>query len=244
MLPNHQYLTAGLDLHLPLIGVYDAPDPVAFKPLVIMPPRQRACIFEFYQDWNIGQTLQLTIDNYGCGGCGHWLWGLETRSRQGFIDFLVNKEGLKNTEELMGSWLDHLKPFIPVHPYLFIGPLKPQQYEYLKTVTFIVNPDQLSVLITGAQYFHDPGSGSPILAEFGSGCMEILPLLEGHEGPCAMIGATDMAMREYLPHDKLAFTVNKAMFEDLCRLDDHSFLERPFLKILKNSRGGMLDRKS
>jgi hypothetical protein len=49
-----------------------------------------------------------------------------------------------------------------------------------------------------------------------------------------------MAMRQYLPHDVMAFTVNKPMFEDLCRLDERSFLGKPFLQHLRKSRGGSL----
>jgi hypothetical protein len=48
-------------------------------------------------------------------------------------------------------------------------------------------------------------------------------------------------MRDNLPYDRLAFTVNKALFEDLCRLNDQSFLGKPFLKALKRSRGGRLE---
>jgi hypothetical protein len=50
-----------------------------------------------------------------------------------------------------------------------------------------------------------------------------------------------MAMRHHLPPDRIAFTVNKEMYENLCRLDEKSFLAKPFLKVLKNARGGRLE---
>jgi hypothetical protein len=54
--------------------------------------------------------------------------------------------------------------------------------------------------------------------------------------PQAVIGATDIAMRQYLPPDILAFSVTVPMFEQLCALDERSFLYKPFLKNLQRSR--------
>jgi hypothetical protein len=142
---------------------------------------------------------------------------------------------------MMGDWLDKIKRYQPKHTYLFVGPLVEDAYKLLETITFFVNPDQLSVLVAGAQYYNSPYDPTPILAEFGSGCMEMLTLISGYKEPKAMIGSTDMAMRQYIPHDSIAFTVNKPMFELLCSLDNDSFLGKPFLENLKKSRGGTLD---
>jgi hypothetical protein len=241
MTPDPKYLLSRLDMINPLIGVYDAPDPETFQPLVNFPPRQRACIFEYFNDWMQGRTLVLKADDYGCSGCGTWWFNRQTRSRAGYLDFLAKKEGLKASEDLMASWFDAAARYNPKNGYIFIGPLKESAYDYLKTITFYSNPDQLSVLLTGAQYFQ-PYTGEPLVTvDFGSGCMEMLTLLEGKTGPHGIVGATDMAMRNNLPRDIMAFTVNKPMFEDLCRLDEHSFLAKPFLKFLKNARGGKLN---
>jgi hypothetical protein len=241
MSPDPTYLLSQLDLSIPLIGIYDAPDTKSFEPLVHFPPQQRACLFEFYNEWISGKTLVLTKDDYGCGGCGTWWFDKQTRSRQGYLDFLANKEGLKASEELMATWFDSAKRYKAEHGFILVGPLKDDQYDYLKTITFYVNPDQLSVLLTGAQYFQPYTGESIVTVDFGSGCMEMLTLLEGKTGPRAIVGATDMAMRDHLPPDRMAFTVNKEMYENLCRLDEKSFLAKPFLKILKNARGGRLE---
>lgn len=55
--------------------------------------------------------------------------------------------------------------------------------------------------------------------------------------PQAIIGATDIAMRQHLPPDILAFTVTKPMFEQLCALDTRSFLHKPFWRNLRKARG-------
>ncbi|MBW1984605.1 MAG: hypothetical protein JRI53_07790, partial [Deltaproteobacteria bacterium] len=52
-----------------------------------------------------------------------------------------------------------------------------------------------------------------------------------------IIGSTDIAMRQYLPPEIMAFTVTKPLFEKLCRLDEKSFLYKPFWQSLKKRRG-------
>ena len=241
MQPDYQYLTSRIDLKTSLVGVYDAPDRKAFEPLVSVPERQRACIFEYYKDWQEGRTLRISPESYGCGGCGTWMFGLQTRTREDYLKFLAGKEGLKVSEELMGKWFDQVRRYVPDYDQLLLGPLKADQYEDLKTVTFWVNPDQLSVLVLAANYHAGPDDPSPVSVDFGSGCMELLTLVHDKPFPAAIIGATDMAMRNTLPPDKIAFTVNKPMFERICSIGPDSFLEKPFLKMLKYARGGKLD---
>lgn len=226
--------TAGIEY--PLVGVYDAPDVAPFGELVSPDMGKRRCMFDFFSDWLAGKTLVLTAENHGCGGCGHWLFGLEGRSREEFVTFLVDHEGLKESHELMNQWLDVRAPYRPEHGNVLIGPLKDEQIQYLKSVTFFVNPDQLGLMTLAAQYFHAPGQPAPVLAPFGSGCMEILPLFDDLQVPQAIIGATDIAMRSYLPPDILAFTVTVPMAEQLCRLNEQSFLSKPFWKNLQKSR--------
>jgi hypothetical protein len=236
MQPSAARLIEAMGLDTPLIGVFDAPDPAAFEPLVEPGPSSRACCFTFYEEWLAGKTLHLKAGTAGCGGARHWLFGETTRSRQEYIEFLVDTEGLKASRELMGRWLDYHKPYRPEYGHLLFGPLRPDQYRYLKTVTFYVNPDQLSLLITGAHYHHAPGDPPAVLAPFGSGCMEMMPLFEDFSRPQALIGATDIAMRQYLPADKLAFAVTKPLFEALCELGPESFLNKPFWARLKQAR--------
>lgn len=236
MQPEPEDLMKQAGIGYPLIGFYDAPDTKPFEPLVTPKKGKHRCLFDFFSHWQGGETLLLQADNHGCGGCGHWLFGLESRSRDEFIKFLVDQEGLKASHELMAQWLDHGHPYRPQHPNILIGPLKPDQYGHLKSITFYVNPDQLGLMMLGAQYFSTPDEPPPVLAPFGSGCMELLALFADLDVPQAIIGATDIAMRQYLPPDLLAFTVTKPMYERLCRLDKKSFLHKPFWKTLKKAR--------
>lgn len=235
--PDPAHLIEKTGLSIPLIGLYDAPDVGLFEPLTAPKPGKRACVFAFYRQWLDGVTLHITRDNFGCGGAGHWLCGVETRSREEFVRFLVDDEGLKSSPELMAQWLDHHQGYQQEHPNILIGPLREEQYAHLRSVTFYVTPDQLGVLALGAQYHSAPGDPPPVIAPFGSGCMQLVSLFDDLSIPQALVGATDIAMRHYLPPEVLAFTVTRPMFEQLCALDERSFLYKPFWVNLRRARG-------
>jgi hypothetical protein len=235
--PNPDRLKKRLNIKTPIIGFYDAPDPDLFEPLVS--PEPRACVYSFYRPWLDGKTLHVTKDRYGCGGAGHWMWGIELRSRKEFLEFLVDGEGLKASHALMGKWIDSGKPYRAQNPHLFLGPLRDEAWPYLKTITFLVNPDQLSALAIGAQYRSSPEDPPPVIAPFGSGCSQLLPFRDLKIAQ-ASIGATDIAMRQHLPPDMLTFTVTRLMFQELCEFDEKSFLSKPFLQRLRQARGGKL----
>ncbi len=226
-----------LDIETPLIGFYDAPDPKLFEPLVA--PEGRDCVYSFLKSWTGGETLHITRDRYGCGGAGHWMWGIQLRSRKEFIEFLVDDEGLKASHALMEKWIDASKPYKAEYPHLFLGPFKAEAWPFAKTVTFLVNPDQLSALMIGAQYHSAPGDSPPVIAPFGSGCSQFQPFKDLGIAQ-ASIGATDIAMRQHIPPDILTLTVTKRMFQQLCDLDERSFLYKPFLQRLRQGRQGKL----
>ena len=240
--PDPSRLLAELALDRPLLGFYDAPDPSAFAPLVAPKagPGRGPCVFHFYRSWLEGETLHLTADAFGCGGCGRAFFGVQTREREDFIDFLWSDEGLRASRELMADWIDNAPTYAPEHDHVLVGPLRPELAAYLKTVTFWVNPDQLSVLQHGADPDHAWGAPDPVTVPFGSGCSELVVPFRDLDQPQAVIGGTDIAMRGDLPADVLAFTVTLPLFARLCSLGDDSFLGKGFLGRLRKSRGGSL----
>ena len=236
MKPNPNYLLEKTEIKLSLIGFYDAPDVKPFEPVVAPNKQGRACMFSFYKKWLKGETAVLTKDNYGCGGASNHLFSQALRSHDEFVSFLADDEGLKANHDLMNEWVKAKDSYKPENEFLLYGPLKMDLYDFVKTITFLVNPDQLSMLMIGAQYYAKTSDPEPVLAPFGSGCMQSISLFKDLNIPQAIIGATDMAMRQYLPPDILAFTVTKPMFENLCKLDKNSFLEKGFIKQLKKVR--------
>ncbi len=236
--PSEFIRIAGIDL--PLIGLYDAPSKEPFEPVVEPKPGKHVCVFAFYRSWLKGTTAALSKKAFGCGGFGRHLFGIETMPREAFIDFLFGREGLKASRELMEQWIDDTEPYEPENGFIMIGPMKESEYDDLKSVTFLVNPDQLALMVYAAQYNAAPGDPDPIKAPFSSGCGQLLPMFDDVSVPQAIIGATDVAMRQYMPQDILAFTVTKPMFERICSLDRDSFLYKPFWHDLVKARGGKI----
>jgi hypothetical protein len=241
MQPDPSFLLGKLNVTIPPTGLYDAPDPDAFAPLVQPNPaaKRGECVFSHFRDWQAGKTVHLTSENYGCGGAGGSLCGVERADRAAFLHFLAIDEGLKESEELMGRWLDTRVNFTPTQGHVMVGPLKPELYDYLKTVTFWVKPDQLAALTLGAQYHNAPDDPPATVATFSSGCGQ-LAAFPDLDVPQAQIGSTDLAMRQWLPADVMAFTMTKPLFEQVCLFDADSYLNKPFLKRLIKARGGAL----
>jgi hypothetical protein len=237
MQPNATTILETLSISEPLIGLYDAPDPAPFAPLV-EPAGRRPCVFASRRHWLTGKTLHITKERHGCGA--PHLLGLQTRSRSEMVEFLVGEEGLRATPELMELWLDAQPGYRPHHEHILLGPLKADQYEHLVSVTFYLNADQLSALCTGASYYSRPGDPAPVIAPFSSGCGQLAAVFRDLDAAQAAIGATDQAMRQHLPRDLLAFTATKAMFERLCSWadDEKSSLHNNFLKRTIKARGG------
>jgi hypothetical protein len=236
--PDPARLIEVLELYHPLIGIYDTPDAGGFEPTVTPQPGQHMCLLRFFRDWCDGKTLHLTRENSGCSGSAHWIFGKETRTRENYVKFLAESEGLKDSGELMDRWLDHERPYKPEYTNIMVGPLEDEQFAYLKTVTFFVTPDQMGALTIGAQYFHSPEDLlPPVIAPMGSGCMQMLTLLRDLDFPQAVIGSTDISMRKHIPPELIAFTVTVPMYRQLCQLDERSFLYKPFLRDLKKARG-------
>lgn len=246
MQPNADNLLQIAGITTPLIGFYDVPDPKPFEPFA----KPTRCFFSCYPDWLNGYSVSISVGKSSCQGGGYWVggvmpgWVMKSASSdlsplENFGKTLNKREGFKSSDDLMCEWIENLKPYTIKNSHVVIGPLKDDQYKYLKTITFYVNPDQLSFLIHGAEYNNASIKYNPIITAFGSGCGQMAALLGDLDSdePKAAIGATDIAMREHLPPDILAFTVNKAMFKQLCELDEKSFVYKHFWKRLKKSRG-------
>jgi hypothetical protein len=221
-------------IETPLIGFYDVSDASPFDPLV----ESKGCVFVHYSDWLQGKSLVLSEGSCRCRGGSYWIGGVEFATRDSFASGLNEREGFKACNELMRQWLDHQKPYLIERKVIVIGPLRDGQVEFLKTVTFLVNPDQLSLLLLGTEYHNPSPDAHPAFTAFGSGCGQLAALfgdLEAEE-PRAIIGATDIAMRVHLPPDILALTVNRPMYRQLCELDEDSFLYKSFWARLRAAR--------
>ena len=238
MLPNPDYLLSCLDLDTPLIGFYDVADFSMFEPIVTT----NRCLFAAYDNWKNGESICLSKGNNSCRGGGYWIGNTEFTSRTQFANTLFEKEGFKSSPEIMEEWLVSQKPYEIKKNYVVISKLINELYSDLQTVTFFVTIDQLSLLMIGADYHSGSPNNNLVKHFFGSGCCQMAAVFNDcpADKPQAFIGGTDIAMRQYLPQNIIAFTVNKPMYEQLCNLDENCFLNKPFLRRLKSVRSDTL----
>lgn len=97
MQPDQSSLLEIAGITTPLIGFYDIPDTQPFEPFA----KAKHCIFSCYENWLKGESVCISKENFSCMGAGYWLCGVESISREGFVKFLAEAEGLKSSPELM-----------------------------------------------------------------------------------------------------------------------------------------------
>lgn len=241
-------LCEALRLETPLLALYDAAPSEAFEPLVRL--RGSACCFSYYTRWLRGETLVAARSSkdaddkpkHGCPAALRLL-GLDER---GTPEWMANKltdgeqgpgqgEGLKASPELAKDFLAGAKTPQPEAGYVLLGPLRVEQWDAVRSVTFFVDPDRLSALITLASYWS--ADAEQIGAPFSTGCGLLWRDLEaGASGDKALVTCTDVAMRKYLPAHVLGFTVSATRFAQLLEVPDESFLAKSWWKQLLDAR--------
>ncbi len=225
-----------LRLSTPLIAVYDARPSDAFAPLV--EAGGTACCFAYYGRWLAGETLVLEKGGAGCPGA-HRALGLEKQYPAYMAHFLTDGagapkgEGLRATPEIAQAFLDVARPPDVAGNTVLIGPLRLAEWGAVKSVTFLVDPDRLAAVMTLAGYWSESDVAA---APFGSGCGFLWRALDGGTDERAVIGATDIAMRRYLPPDTLTLTVRPAHFAKMLTVPEDSFLYRSWWNDLVDAR--------
>ncbi|OIQ48940.1 hypothetical protein BerOc1_03696 [Pseudodesulfovibrio hydrargyri] len=233
MKPDVKRLVETVGIETPLIGYYNVQDTEGFGAFA----KPGSCIFASIDQCFQGEYIHVSPDDFKCIGARYWMCGVETLPREKFAHMLAEGEGLKCSTDLMGKWLDSQPPFKGEYEHIVVGPLKDDQYDSLKSVTFYVTPDQLACLVMACEYDNAGVNPPPVQAPFGSGCAQLAAVLRDFDLPKAVIGATDLGMRKYLPENILAFTVTKSMFERICNLDENSFLHKSLWRKLTEARG-------
>jgi hypothetical protein len=219
MQPDSSRLRSEIKLEYPEIGFYDAPDmQEIFAPLM----DTNSCVFSCFNAWLKGKTLHLTKDNFGCTTCGRVLAGYNGVSKEKLTEF-KESSGAKYTQEIKNALMGSRHAYHNEHANIYIGILRPEAWEYLKTVTLFVDPDQLSSLMTLAYYDCKKGDPPPVVAPFGTACSHFVPAFKDLNVPQAVIGSTDMMMRRYIPAKVLSFTMTRPMYEKICMRKNSSF---------------------
>ncbi len=164
-----------------------------------------------------GGMTGLGFGHYDIGRMEHFL----AKGKPG-----VRGERYVKTPEYARAFLESLPEIKVTTRYVVLKPLKlVTADDGRRAVIFLVNADQLSALVTLANY--DRPTNDNVVTYFGAGCHStvMFPINEGEsENPKAIIGMTDPSARKYLNKDLLSFSLPFKRYEELEAEVDESFL--------------------
>jgi len=237
-------LAERLRMKTPLIAVYDCPPSERFAPLVEATGAN--CCFVYYPRWLRGETLVvrkggsdfLNPEN-GCPGAKRAL-GLEKEWPPFMANYLTDGvgapmgEGMMASAELAQQFLDRAVPPPVSGDAVMIGPLRLEEWDSVRSVTFLVDLDRLSALMTLARYWSD--DADLVAAPFSTGCGLLWRELVNQDRDRPVISCTDMTMRKYLPPEIVSLTVTPARFEKMLTFPDDCFLYKNWWNELMDHR--------
>ena len=183
-------------------------------------------------------------------GNRHWHQGrlaaeqVKPYLREEAYDNFVSGERYLKTPERVHQLIENLPitdipaEFVVFKPLAMIEP----ELETPKVVIFFADPEQLSALVVLANY--DRSDNLNVIIPYAAGCQTIgiYPYQElKAERQRAVLGLTDLSARVYirkqLADNLMTFAVPLAMFEEMERNVEGSFLERPtWQSLLKTKR--------
>lgn len=142
------------------------------------------------------------------------------------------------TPELVEKFFEYLPIKDVPTRYVVFKPLsKLEQNEKPVVIVLVVNPHQLSAMVTMANYNRETINN--VIIPMGAGCHQIgiFPYKEAEsEEPRAVVGLTDLSarknVRRQLGDDVFTFSVPYEMFEEMEENVEGSFLEMPTWKSL------------
>lgn len=196
---------------------------------------KHACLIPFVLAAAKGKTAVFERSSVTCGGGKVGLGFGHFPNYPGGIEYFLSTgkegvcegEGYRKTPALGAQFVEDLPiTDIPAR-YIIFKPLSQvdEKREMPSLVIFYVNVNQLAALTVLANY--DRATSDNVLIPSVSGCQSIflLPYAESRKkSPKAVIGMMDITVRPMLDTDKVTFTVPFAMFEQMERNTEGSFL--------------------
>jgi uncharacterized protein (DUF169 family) len=190
-----------------------------------------------------GKTAFFDRKTYGCVGGGVGLgFGntyegfpiehLLSTGKKEFVDGsrrtrkLEEGEHYIKTPELAKNFVECLPMRDVKEEFVIFKPLNMlKENDKIKSVIFLVNPDQLSALVVLANYGR--ALNDNVIAPWGAACHSVLFAYkeEEKEIPRAIIGFFDLAARKHVKKDILSFTIPCKMFLEMEANVAGSFLE-------------------
>jgi uncharacterized protein (DUF169 family) len=224
----------------------------------------RGCVSAFLASAAKGKTAVFSRKTFGCPGGGAGLgFGNTYKNFPGGIEYFLstgNKEfcqseigknivknmpmlehgeGYLKDPEIAKKFFESL-PLVDIpFEYVVYKPLeKLAANEVPEIVVLLANPDQLSALTVLANYSRETSDN--VIVKFGAGCQQtgIIAYKEClSENPKAVIGLTDISVREIFEKDILSFTMPYRMFLEMEGDVEGSFLQKAeWLHILERNK--------
>ncbi|WP_425448997.1 DUF169 domain-containing protein [Dethiothermospora halolimnae] len=202
------------------------------------------CSLSALRDAAKGETVYLNKETPGCNGMKAGMGFVDDIKIPGGREYFLScgrgegfpeGEKLKKTPEVAKSYYDGLPKEVMNNEYVIFKPLEGSDEDNISLVTFLVNPDQLSALITLHAY--DTGSTDTAYMPMASGCSTIvkLPLAEmKKDNPRAIIGLADIWARPLFDGNILAFTVSYKQYKRMESYANDCFFQAKTWNGVKN----------
>ena len=220
-----------LNMHTQPVAILKAQS-VPAGALTFPPGTMGVCLIGMLEAASKGRTAAFTEDTCGCGG-GKAGLGFAPMDRERIVPFLstgtpeIPGKFYKQSQALVEAFLDTFPEAEPA-PCLVMKPLdQMEETETPFSVVFLVNPDQLSGLITLANYDRPAGDG--VTLRFGSGCAQsvLYAMADSAQGAerCT-VGLTDPSGRLHVSRDLLSFAIPWQRFLAMEANAEGSFLTK------------------
>ena len=196
------------------------------------PGTMGACLIGLLEAASKGRIAAFTADTCGCGG-GRAGLGFAEMERERIVPFLstgtpeMPGEHYKKSPALVEDFLKTFPAPSPAEVLVFKPLDRVAEEETPLSVVFLANADQVSGLITLANY--DCPAGDNVIVRFGSGCAQsvLYAMTDSEDGrDRCTLGLTDPSGRLHMNRDLLSFAIPWGRFLKLEANAEGSFLTR------------------